>query len=66
MNEDTPFMLFWKAINRHLGKCGLPELLFADAREAWEAAVSRAGSLSRQSVIDKRPDVGAMAKAATR
>jgi hypothetical protein len=46
--EQTAFGGFWKAINLHLTRIGLPELGFKDAREAWDAAVSVAGDIIRE------------------
>jgi hypothetical protein len=55
--ENTAFGGFWRAVNQHLKSLGLPELLYGDAYEAWEVAVSKAGVLSRKSII--RAVVGA-------
>jgi hypothetical protein len=46
--EHTAFGGFWKAINLHLTRIGLPELGFKDARDAWDAAVSVAGQIIRE------------------
>lgn len=46
--EHTAFGGFWKAINLHFERLGLPELGFRDARDAWDAAVSLGGQRIRE------------------
>src|SRR5262245_16552238 len=44
---ETPFTVFWRAINAELSARGVPELLYADAGELWAKTVDMARGLSR-------------------
>jgi hypothetical protein len=45
--EDTPFMMFWAAINAQLVRDALPELLFGEAKDIFEDTLARARRTSR-------------------
>ena len=39
LRTDPAYMVFWDAINEGRAKTGLPEALYANVREMWEAAM---------------------------